>query len=278
MEKDEKVKFWYDVRAVSGSHAEVTVSIAGLSLAMLLILPIFTDDATIFLAKPKVIYALIFFFASLAYGILASFEYSVLSGDARTESDRATAFLGPSVAFGVSIPSLFLGFIYVIDAYLGDNSNVVFAINIMRSFVIISLWAAGVLVSRTIIETLAFVNQNKKWSKDAWYKGRFVSVLMLLYFLATLFPAFRMAGSKLLSFVSASKGYFVFLVALAVISIVYYSLFSYVGLEKRNSQKQVLSKKAANNKWSSDRSIKFFAYFLLAAFNGFVLWTFAAFI
>lgn len=278
MEKDEKVKFWYDVRAVSGSHAEVTVSIAGLSLAMLLILPIFTDDAAIFLAKPKVVYSLIFFFSSLAYGVLASFEYSVLSGDARTENDRAMSFLGPSVAFGVSIPSLFLGFIYVIDAYLGDNLNVIFAINIMRSFVIISLWAAGVLVSRTIIETLEFVNQNEKWNKDVWYKGRLVSGLMVLYFLATLFPASRMAGSELLSFVSASKGYFVFLVALAVISIVYYSLFSYIGLEKRSNQKQISSRKTTNNKWSSNQSIKFFAYFLLAAFNIFVLWTFAAFI
>jgi len=155
LRNNRRLKYWYDIKAVSGSHAEVTVSIAGLSLAILLILPIFTINPEPLQENFHISYALLFFFTSLIFGLYASFAYSVVSGDMREEKYRLLAFTGPSVSFGISAPLLFLGFIYVLDVYLRRNHIDLFVLSVTRLFLLATVITSGVFVSRTILEAIS---------------------------------------------------------------------------------------------------------------------------
>lgn len=287
-EQKSKVGFWYDVRAVSGSHAEVTVSIAGLSLALMLILPIFGGNVSR-TTTPVMMNSLLFFFTSLVFGILSSFEYSVLSGDVRKEQDRIIAFLGPSVAFGVAVPTLFLGFIYVINAYLSNSASVLFALVIMRYFTMLALWASGTLVVRTAIGSLQFVEG--RWQNERQYKGKIMVVLMGIYSVMALYSAVRMHYNlNTPGMLGKSKAYFYFMVVLAFLSILHYALFSFVGISvenerdrkgDKNGEKKDRAAKRENNFikiLTSQLSVKIFTGVLILSFIGFILWTFYEFI
>lgn len=267
-----QIQFWYDVRDVAGSHAEVTVSIAGLSLAILLILPIFTDNTAAILDKPQTLYALLFFFVSLAYGIFASFAYSVSSGDARPEGDRLLAFLGPSVSFGVSGPSLFLGFIYVVDAYLSDSKNLLFVLDIMRLFLLAAVWTSGIFVSRTILEVLRFnvdiANRYTKTREDL--HSKIIWLFIAIYSIPTI------AGKVMRSLVYmiTSEGlimrYFQFLVVLCIVNVIYYAFVTRSDMSTEFESAKVRKKNV--------RNLKLTTYTLLILFNVFIFWTLIAFV
>ena len=267
-------RFWYDVRAVSGSHAEVTVSIAGLSLALLLVLPVFNVSGS---WQPKMGVSTLFFFTSLAFGILASFEYSVLSGDRRSEMNRLITFMGPSAAFGVAIPTLFLGFVYAVDMYLGamDNSVVWLVMVVMRWFTLLALWSAGVLVARTAVEALQFLNGT--WRETAWYKGKMVIVLMFVYALSGAFSIVRLCSHRRWSIAfGKAEWYFYFMIFLAFMSVFHYALFSYMGIEREKRSGEKVVKFML---WlSSPEGVEAFTIALILAFSAFVIWTFLVFV
>ena len=289
---DEEKGFWYDVSAVSGSHAAVTVSIAGLSLALLLVLPVFSADKN---WKPEMGITILFFFISMVFGLLASFEYSVLSGDKRSEMNRVITFIGPSVAFGIAVPTLFLGFLYAVDMYFqGQDRGFVMAV--MRWFTLFALWTAGVLVVRTVVEALQILKGT--WRRTAWYKGKIVLIIMFVYGVFGVLsvtkhysqntPILQVILEKLpisLEEPTSSekfKYYFYFMIALAFMSIFHYALFSYMGIERKkmgsgDEQKENGISKYIN--WlGSPASVKFFTIFLSFTFFVFVIWTFLVFV
>lgn len=255
------VRFLYDVRAVSGSHAEITVSIAGLSLALLLILPIFGGDSAFFQSSSKIL-PLLFFFTSLVFGILASFEYSVMSGDKRSEPIRVMAFLGPSIAFGISIPLLLLGFIYVVRGYLDGNETNHSIVSIMRSFSLLGLWASGILVSRTILEAISFTNNGPTWVRKLMkeHKAKIMLIMVGYTTIAALFPVMKMIiNTTPVISILASNIYFYFLVLLGFLNVVYYVFAAMSSIKV--------------SLLSTDR----LAWVLLVGFTIFVIWTFVVF-
>ena len=256
-----QIRFWYDVRDIAGSHAEVTVSIAGLSLAILLILPIFTDNTTALLDKPQTLYALLFFFISLVYGIFASFAYSVSSGDARPEGDRLLAFLGPSVAFGISAPSLFLGFIYVVDAYLANNEGVLLVLVIMRWFLLVTVWTSGIFVSRTILETLRFNIERAEGDvlSRLTPRSKLIWVFIGIYSIPTIIGKFAYDSTLPAISETLIMWYFQFLVILCVVNIFYYAIVTRGGVSVEG--------KDTKDRKRDVRNLKAITYALLVCFN-----------
>ena len=186
------MKYWYDIKEISGSHAAVTVSIAGVSLAMLSVLPLFTNEASRIFAKPQISFALLFFFVSFFFGLFASFAYSVVSGDARNEKYRLLAFMVPSVSFGISVSSLFLGFVYVLNACLSGNQSTIFILRTMRVFTLIGILTIGILVSRTILEAILLFNEpcEKNFCTLRGYNFRILICLLFMYGISTFFIIF----------------------------------------------------------------------------------------
>ncbi len=261
----DNIQFWYDVKTVSSRHSAVTVSIAGLSLAMLLILPIFSTNKINFTSTIEILSSLLFFFSSLIFGIIASFEYSVLSGDSRPEKYRIITFIGPSFSFGIAIPTLFLGFIFVVIAYFNEIPEAKYIANIMRAYVILSLWASGILVSRTILEAMTFVHDKENKKKDAWYKKKLNLLLINIYILSSIPSTLRIKNENFSSISEhTNKLYFTYLVFLAFISLGYYSFFS--------NEKHSLTTIRYKNLFSK---IVYFhtPYFLLILFNIFIIST-----
>jgi len=262
------VGFWYDVRDVSGSHAEVTVGIAGLALALLLIIPIFGSGELSLVSKSEIVNAMLFFFFALGFGILASFTYSVLSGDVRDESDRLLSFLGPSVAFGVSVPTLFLGFLYVVIAYMPIESSLSFALSAMRLFSAMSLWASAVLVTRTIVEAVIFArhtsgDDSNRQQPRPWFERKITVILAFVYFvLLSIMVAIPESWQP---FRHVVDFYFYYLVLLALLSVFYYAIATFTGSIGVSSTNKTAEPTRAY--------IVKMAYILLVGFAIFVLWT-----
>ena len=238
-----RLKYWYDIKEISGSHAEVTVSIAGLSLAILLILPIFTTQEDRFWDKPQIPYALLFFFSSLLFGIFASFAYSVASGDTREERYRLLAFIAPSVSFGISVPLLFLGFIYVLDVYLGSSRIDLFVLSVTRFFLLIAVVTPGVFVSRTILEAVSL------WDSPCQvgpcplenYSRWILIALIVGYGVASLIPLLRIyEGEPLSERCLSSISPKIFFVLLGALS--FYLPFSYAFLTRHRPRKGTMGK------------------------------------
>ena len=274
------IRFWYDVKSVSGSHAEVTVGVAGLSLALLLMLPWFTNNnSTEYFSRPKIAISILLFFASLTFGILASFIYSVLSGDARSEEIRAIGFLSPSVAFGISVPILFLGFTYVIDAHINSISQmeITFITKIMRGFALFSLWASSIFVSRTILDVRRFVKMGDKWKDSVWFKGKMMILFILLYTtmsILSIIDIWKPAGA----INTCVKAYFYYLIVVIIITALYYAVVSYIGIRKEgcNKVEYIQQPKENCSGWTPNLVSKL-CYMLLCCFTVFSIWTFICF-
>ena len=232
-QKEQKNAFWYDVKLISESHAGLTVNIAGFSLAMLLILPIFSEGShTDFLREPKMINALLFFFTSLFFGILASIMYSVASGDNRSEISRVISFIGPSIAFGGSVPLLLLGFSYVLAAYLGEMYTVV---RVIRVFIIFTLWLSGFLIINTIDETLEFIQQ-KSFNRKKWYLNK--NLIFTLFILSSIPAWLRVFQIRTFEPTTEfSERYFITLLVLALMSLAYNMLYSYKEVDSNEFRK-----------------------------------------
>lgn len=306
MKKIKEKRFWYDARDVSGSHAEVTVGIAGLALALLLVLPIFGDlqeqescleqeqcqeeelvdnnydnssadrhqEKEQYYETPNFAVSLLFFFSSLLYGVLASFGYSVLSGDQRSERALLYGFLAPSVAFGVSVPTLFLGFVFIIYNFLGEYTEFIFVQNLLRWFMALSLWASAILVTRTIVETILFtqpdIKQEKKLKK-AWsfIKKNLVRIFSAIYTALLFYNMLKRPISSIWDTMDIDgyrrivEPYFYYLVGLGFFSVFYYAVTSY-------SEREPSSNIGKGN--TGDYRVVF-AWLFWFAFIGFISWT-----
>lgn len=146
-----------DINLVSATHSQITIALAGLAFTILLlaypILLIRSSETRVDSARLST--ALTFFFYSLVFGILASYEYSVISGDLREKAELMIIWTFPSLSFGVSLIALFAGFVYMTDSYSStevrlDPSNH----TLIRIVSIISIFAPIFFVLRTNIESL----------------------------------------------------------------------------------------------------------------------------
>ncbi len=218
-----KIDFWYDVKIVSATHASVTASIAGLALTLLLIVPVLGGVDLESFNNIFVSTSFLFFLFSMVFGIFASFVYSVVAGDTREERERIISFLGPSVSFGVSVSTLFLGFLYLLVAY---HPRQTFIIGIVRKVNILVLWSTGFFVSRTIKEALDLVGGKFPARTDR--SGKYKRSNALLW--ATIFGipavvAFFRDGVQIES--PWINVYFYYLLFLAALCVWHYAYFSY---------------------------------------------------
>ncbi len=276
---DKTIFFWFDIRKVSGTHAEVAANIAGLALALLLIVPVFSGDNLAATEQREVVDAMLDFLFALVYGILASFAFSALSGDVRGELDRLLTFVSPAVAFGVSANVLFLGFFELMRAHLAMVETDVAAItNIIRTLntvVLLSIFTIGARTVVGMMEMLAGMAKRKNENESMeeldvklqctdWMSSSLMKAVIFP------FPLLLLAVALLHSYSEVWDQwlrdwhllYFEFLIVLLILCVVHYALSSYVVIDSHNSGKMI-------------RLIKVVPWVLLFCFGVVMLWTFA---
>ena len=252
--KKKRFYLWYDVRYVSSSHAEITVGIAGLALTLLLIVPIFSGVGFSSAINMKAIAnAMLFFFFALSFGIFASITYSVLSGDRREEIYRLLSFISPSVAFGVSGSTLFLGFWYIVVAYTTKKSFFFTEVSIMRYVLGLALWLSFTLIARTIMETI--IHTGVLIISPFNVKKIIVTLSFICLILIMMFVWTKGVSTENFAFTNIIYYYFRYLVLLLLLVALYYAVSTYDIIYKRKKLMVIM------------------AYILLVLFTIFIVWT-----
>lgn len=215
-----------DIKVVSATHSQITIALAGLAFTILLlaypVLLVRSSDTPI--DSVRLSTALTFFFYSLAFGILASYEYSVISGDLRVKEALMITWTFPSLSFGVSVMALFAGFVYMTDSYSStevhlDPSNH----TLIRMVSIIAIFAPIFFVLRTNVESLQLLNLGRPIVALGGFYA--ISVLTLataiiLIMLGILF------SNKLVGLFKHTNFFFIMLSATLLYCIVGYALTS----------------------------------------------------
>ncbi len=151
---------YIDIAKVSASHSNLTVAIAGLAFAILLLAyPLFLERSVDVTIDSQILSAgLVFFFFSLALGILASFQYSVMSGDLRETEPLMITWMFPSLAFGSSVITLFVGFVHIAHSF---SSRTILletdAQNLMNNTTQIVCATVLLLITRTGLESVRYL-------------------------------------------------------------------------------------------------------------------------
>lgn len=146
-----------DIRAVSAAHSQITIALAGLAFTILLLAyPILlVRSSEILVDSVRLSTALTFFFYSLVFGILASYEYSVLSGDMRSKAELMITWTFPSLSFAVSLMMLFSGFVHMTDSYSSAGINLnPSSYSLIRMISVIAIFAPFFYMVRTNVESL----------------------------------------------------------------------------------------------------------------------------
>lgn len=164
-----------------------------------------------------------FLFFSLAYGILASFEYGVLSGDSRDSDALMITWIFPSLSFASSIITLFAGFVFVAASYSTHGVSIDFPIqNLMRFAATIVSFAVLFFITRTITESIPLVSAETASNYDRDPSGIIVLIGAIAFIAVQLIDNFNRLSAHLKNHIR----YFYFLVMVLVYCIAGYAYTS----------------------------------------------------
>lgn len=161
------------IQTVSANHSQITVAVAGLAFTILLLAyPLFISRNEDVAINSKILsIGLAFFFFSLTFGPLSSFEYSVISGDKRPDTFLRVTWTFPSLTFGISVTTLFAGFVHIAGSYSSTGISIEESTNRIIKFTSNLIYFATVLfITRTNYKSLKILAPNFNVpSFNIWY-------------------------------------------------------------------------------------------------------------
>lgn len=186
-----------DLRIVSTSHSEITIALSGLALTILLLTyPLFVAWSPESIVDPKLLgTSLTFFFFSLTFGLLASYEFSVISGDLREQNDLMIVWTFPTLSFAISIMTLFAGFVYMIESYafigVHRDSN---AFSLMRLISTIAIFAGVFFLVRTNFEANLLLKEPQEQTASKFDSFNTLTFLVIITICLLAVIGIRMVG------------------------------------------------------------------------------------
>lgn len=230
-----------DINTVSATHSQITIALAGLAFTILLLAyPILlVRSSETLVDSGRLSTALTFFFYSLAFGILASFEYSVLSGDMRDKTALMITWTFPSLSFAVSLMMLFSGFVHMTDSYSSTEVHLnPSSYSLIRMISVIAIFAPYFFILRTNVESLQLLNLDRPVAALGGFDSLTVLALAIpiaLILLIILFSSESLFSDKVLFFnklvdaLKNTKYFFIMLSVVLVYCIIGYALTSVWG-------------------------------------------------